>query len=421
MFGSSKSLMAPLLPVVVYTTLAALWHASSVAGEPQPWGIHVLWSDAGLRQSAPLERASPLTTQRRLDATAKTIQDLESRVGPYSPELTPTLVNAAREAEEYGSAEAALGLYRWALHSTRINNGLSSAEQLPLLERILELLREQGDPVEVGRQMDYFYRLLGRGAEPWTEQRLDASMRWLSVQGELLASVPWPGSEADVLFVVKHGNDMAGAVCDSVQWQDPWCKAISLEILKLYYLIDFRVDPLVVDNFGVSQDRYASPYQQNRDQSPGEYRLRNIESTLGSSARGLIDRALQLFPDDPTLLHAKADWLMFSGRQSQALQIYGELQREGAYDFSEAAPLPQIPTLGRDHRFSREWQSFSLSADVSTRGNLRNIVLSEVELPDGALLGFARRQLRAMRFRPALTDSGEAIEASVAWNIKVLR
>ena len=123
--------MAPLLPVVVYTTLAALWHASSVAGEPQPWGIHVLWSDAGLRQSAPLELASPLTTQRRLDATAKTIQDLESRVGPYSPELTPTLVNAAREAEEYGSAEAALGLYRWALHSTRINNGLSSAEQLP--------------------------------------------------------------------------------------------------------------------------------------------------------------------------------------------------------------------------------------------------------------------------------------------------
>ena len=82
--------------------------------------------------------------------------------------MTPTLVNAAREAEEYGSAEAALNLYRWALHSTRINSGLSTAEQLPLLERILELLRDQGDPDKVGRQIDYFYRLLGGGAEPWS-------------------------------------------------------------------------------------------------------------------------------------------------------------------------------------------------------------------------------------------------------------
>ena len=421
MFGSNKSLAAALLHTVFYITLGGGWHASSFAGDPQPWGVHVLWLDNAVAASVPTELTSPLMIQRRLNATAKTIQDLEARVGPYSPELTPTLVNAAREAEEYGSAEAALSLYRWALHSTRINSGLSTAEQLPLLERILELLRDQGDPDEVGRQIDYFYRLLGGGAEPWSEQGLQASIRWLSVQNELLASVLWPGSESDVLFVLKHGNDMAEAVCDSAQWQDLWCKAISLEVLKLYYLIDFRVDPLVVDSFGVSQDRYPSPYQQNRDQSPGEYRLRSIESTLGSSARGLIDRALQRSPDDPTLLHAKADWLMFTGRQAQALQIYRQLHDQGHYDFSTPGSLPEIPSLSRDHRFSREWQAFNVSADVSTRGSLRNIVLSEVGLRDATLLGFAKRQLRAMRFRPALTETGEAIEASIAWDIKVLR
>jgi len=112
---------------------------------------------------------------------------------------------------------------------------------------------------------------------------------------------------------------------------------------------------------------------------------------------------------------------MFTGRQAQALQIYRQLHDQGHYDFSTPGSLPEIPSLSRDHRFSREWQAFNLSADVSTRGSLRNIVLSEVGLRDATLLGFAKRQLRAMRFRPALTETGEAIEASIAWDIKVLR
>lgn len=421
MSGKPKSpnLSLPQVVLCVLTVLA--WHLPSSAGEPQPWGIYILWPDTEMPITVPSELPSPLTVQRRLETTADKIQGLEAVVGPYSPELTPTLVSAAREAEEYGSPETALELYRWALHSTRINSGLSTEKQLPLVERILELLREQGDPLEVGRQIDYFYRLLGRGAEPWSEQRLEASVRWLSVQSELLASSPWSGKESGVLFVVQHANDIAAAVCESAEWQNPWCKAISLEVLKLYYLIDFKIDPLVVDNFGVAQDRFPNPYQQNRDQAPGEYRLRNIESSLGSTARGLIDRALKLFPKDENLLHAKADWLMVQGRQAQALQIYQELQRRGNVDFSKPGVLPEMPMLNRDHRFSREWGILSLNAEVAPRGNLKNISLRSAEMADDALSGFARRQLRAMRFRPALTESGEATVASIAWRIKVLR
>ncbi|MBT6038450.1 MAG: hypothetical protein HOH17_04225 [Halieaceae bacterium] len=421
MSGTANSPKVSLTQAVLCLLLVWGWHLTCYAGEPQPWGIHILWPDTEILNPVPSELPSPLTIQRRLETTSENIQGLEAVVGPYSPELTPTLVSAAREAEEYGSPETALELYRWALHSTRINSGLSTEKQLPLVERILELLREQGDPVEVGRQINYFYRLLGRGAEPWTEQRLQASVRWLSVQSELLASSPWAGKESGVLFVVQHANDMATAVCESAEWQDPWCKAISLEVLKLYYLIDFNIDPLVVDNFGVAQDRFPSPYQQNRDQAPGEYRLRNIESSLGSTARGLIDRALKLFPQDENLLHAKADWLMVKGRHAQALQIYQELQREGHVDFSKPGVLPEMPTLNRDHRFSREWGILSLTAEVAPRGNLKNITLSSATMADDTLSGYARRQLRAMRFRPALSESGEAMGASVAWRIKVLR
>lgn len=419
-------LLRPLrLPAVFIFVLASLWYTPGFAGEPQPWGIHLLWPTAALTDRSLSAEPSPLTARRRLDATAEQIQKLEADLGPYSPELTAPLAAAAREAEEYGANDAALELYRWALHSTRINSGLGSADQLPLLEGILELLRDQGDPAEVGRQIDYFYRLLGRGAEPWSEQRLQASIRWLSVQSEILASSPWQGKESDVLFVVNHGKEMTDAVCESSQWQNSWCKLFSLEVLKLYYLIDFNVDPLVVDSFGVSRDRYANPYQQgvqqNREQSPGEYRLRNIESTLGSTARGLLDRALKLFPEDGLLLHAKADWLLLRGRHSQAVQIYQQLQRQGSFDFSKPGPLPEVPKLSRDHRFSREWAILNVAADVTQRGKLRNVIVSSPEPADDKLSGFAKRQLRNMRFRPALSKMGETIEAPFAWRVEVLR
>ena len=419
-------LRSPLpLPTVFFFALASLWHSLGFAGEPQPWGIHVLWPTEAVIDRSLSTEASPLTVRRRLDATAEQIQKLEAVVGPYSPELTAPLTAAAREAEEYGANDAALELYRWALHSTRINSGLGSADQLPLLEGILELLRDQGDPAEVGRQINYFYRLLGRGAEPWSEQRLQASIRWLSVQSEILASSPWQGKESDVLFVVNHGKEMTDAVCESSQWQKPWCKLFSLEVLKLYYLIDFNVDPLVVDSFGVSRDRYANPYQQgvqqNREQSPGEYRLRNVESTLGSTARGLIDRALKLLPEDALLLHAKADWLLLRGRHSQAMQIYQQLQLQGSVDFSKPGPLPEVPKLSRDHRFSREWAIRNVSAEVGQRGNLSNVVVIAPEPSEEKLTGFARRQLRSMRFRPALSEMGETVEAPVAWRVEVLR
>ena len=154
MSGTSNSPKVSLPQAVLCLLLVWGWDLTCYAGEPQPWGIHILWPDTEILNPVPPELPSPLTIQRRLETTSENIQGLEAVVGPYSPELTPTLVSAAREAEEYGSPETALELYRWALHSTRINSGLSTEKQLPLLERILELLREQGDPVEVGRQID---------------------------------------------------------------------------------------------------------------------------------------------------------------------------------------------------------------------------------------------------------------------------
>ena len=390
------------------------------AAEPQPWGVHLQWHTPS-PVTADSGDVSPLLIRRALEASAEQIQALEAQWGPYAPELTPALESAAREAEEYGETATALELYRWALHSTRINKGLSSVDQLPILERIIELMRDSGDREELANQIDYFYRLLGRGAKPWTDQRLAASVRWLSVHSELLASYSWGGRESDVLFVIDHGADLVSEVCEDPAWAGRWCKELTLSVLKLYYLLDYRIDPLVVDEFGVAQDRYNSPYQQSMDESPGEYRLRSRERSLGTKARGMLDRALELMPDDDELRVAKGDWLLNHGRRSRALSIYRELQVTGRVDFSTPQPTPTSPPLSRDTRLSDSVTTVDVTAVVTARGGLRDVQITQVSQDGKPAEGFARRQLRETRFRPALDAAGEPVDAAIAWRIDVLR
>ena len=396
-----------------------LLSTSCFALEHQPWGIY-LGQPAAISLADPTKTAAdPVAVRRQLDATRERIAELEALWGPYSPELTPALVTAAAEAVEYGVLDAALELYRWALHSTRINEGLASQEQLPLLRAMLEVLRQQGDAAQLAQRSDYFYRLLGRGGQPWDEQRLGASVAWLGVRAELLSDGAWRGREADALFVIEHGTDLADAVCEDVTWSETWCVPVTLQVIKLLYLLDYRVDPLVVDQFGVAQERFAAPYEDTLDQSPAERQLRSLERTSSSRGRGLLDRALAVAPDNLDLKVAKADWLWLNDRRQQALALYATLQQEAGVDFSTPEPLPSIPRIGRDTRLAKEWADLRITGRVSSRGRFEDVEVTGAEADDYS--GFVRRQLRAIRCRPSLDVNGEPREVAIDWTVRALR
>ena len=412
------SILAPARWVLLIAAGMVL-SASCFALEHQPWGIYLSQPTAVVLADQTSTAADPLAVRRQLDATRERIAELEALWGPYSPELTPVLVTAAAEAVEYGVLDAALELYRWALHSTRINEGLASQKQLPLLRAMLELQRQRGDAAQLGQRSDYFYRLLGRGGQPWDEQRLGASVAWLGVRAELLSDGPWRGREADAVFVIEHGTDLADAVCEDPDWSEAWCAPVALQVIKLLYLLDYRVDPLVVDQFGVAQERFAAPYEEGLDQSPAERQLRSLERTSRSRGRGLLDRALAVAPDNIDLRVAKADWLWLNDRRQQALALYAALQREAGVDFSAPQPLPSIPQIGRDPRLAKEWADLRISGRVSSRGRFEDIEVTGAEADDYS--GFVRRQLRAIRCRPSLDVSGEPREVAIDWTIRALR
>ena len=69
------------------------------------------------------------------------LEQMEISAGPYATGLTDPLLNLAHYHKARGDFDEALQSYRRALQLVRINDGLTSPRQLPILRAMLEIYR----------------------------------------------------------------------------------------------------------------------------------------------------------------------------------------------------------------------------------------------------------------------------------------
>ncbi len=107
------------------------------------------------------ELVSPDTTMYQFYIT-----DLESRFGAYAPGLSEQLTGLGVAYQEQGLYEEAVKVFKRAVHVSRINNGLYSAEQIPLLQRLISALMANGDYETADERQYYLYRVQRELYEP---------------------------------------------------------------------------------------------------------------------------------------------------------------------------------------------------------------------------------------------------------------
>jgi hypothetical protein len=366
----------------------------------------------------------------RLEKRTEEIASLERLGGPYSQDLTEPLLATASLAAEYGDGDRAIELYRWGLYTLRVNTGLNSPAQLPVIEQILALLKEQGDLEGFRERTDYLYRLVGRGAKPWTRERLAAADRWLKVRTELFLAGRFEGNERDLLFLIQHAETLRDEVCADSEWASDFCAVLTLRLISLLYLVDHHVKPLVVDQYGMSQrTSYANAMAYNNDlnQTPQDQRLLSIKQSVRSRGRRLLDEARDVSPENSSVIKALADWSWFHGRSAEALALYRELDEGQEKNTppsmaSRMRPRP-IPDGLFDPRdlslITGEVESYDLQATINARGLLRNVILTPVDPLRTSLQVKAQRRLKTIRFSPALNDAGEPTEAEYSMRLYV--
>jgi len=355
------------------------------------------------------------------------IQIQELSGGPYSDALAEPLSSLGRYYRDQGKYDEALDLYERAIHLVRVNDGLYSERQIPLVRELLDTYRLAGDMHALDKRYEYFFRLYGNGQPPYTELRLRASLEYLRWQREAFRLKLDSERKNRLVDMYQLNKRILESAEQSTAVGEDWYRQLVLsQIRNLYLLQSEIVLPEEAYTF-VPSRAVQSSQEQVLDFK--QRQLENIHRT--SSARGrsllqdLIVRTASTGGEaaDLASIHLElGDWHQWNASSRSANQEYARVVQilKDAGDtqlldqwLGSPAELPANGAFWQPDRIAKDGRRVVLIAeyDVSARGYVRNIQVSAAQPEDQVFTSRLRRKLLATRFRPRFaTGEAEAVE-----------
>jgi len=350
--------------------------------------------------------------REQADALRAELDTLEREYGAYSPRTVDPAGELAKLRSGLCDHPAALDALRQALHALRINDGLLSKAQLPLLRALAESYAAIGDYESAQRALRYGFRIHGMGRGELTPAALRDALAYFQRARDIFID---PRSPQDLGLFFEAFEDSramysaqveAGDAGSRPAWQVR--KAIALSHLRNLYIV-----------LGTDLDRYQSGGG-DAGRSGVEFMQRTQLLTL-SEGRKLLE-GLVGDPEAPpgeraALLLRLGNWLQWNGKWQGGCETLeaawsadeqGGTVRERLYDPAE---LPEDQELWISLR-AADLPTRGLvraSFDVSARGDIRYVDGEQVGDEGG---GAARvlRWLRDSHARPAVRD-GRCVDA----------
>lgn len=403
----------------------------------QPWAVAetpALYGQDYFRLGQSWEDGRPRTLpapRQEYDAVDESayleqVQRQELSGGPYSDGLAEPLSGLGHYYRDRGNYEKALGLFKRALHVVRVNDGLYSERQIPLVRDLLDTYRLAGEMQALDERYDYFFRLYGNGYPPYTELRLRASLEYLRWQREAFR-LELDGGRKNRLVDMYRLNDriLESAAQSTTIGQDGYRQLVLSQIRNLYLLQSEIVPPEVPYTL-----QPGGSFHSNQRQAM-DFSLQRLESLQRASAakgRTLLEELIARTGSDAEAadlagIHLElGDWHQWNGNHHSAQEEYSRviqiLQDAGDNQLLEQwlgspAELPANGAFWQPGRLANNGRRVVLLAeyDVSARGKARNIQVSAAKPENQAFTSRLRRKLSATRFRPRFaTGEAEAVE-----------
>lgn len=401
----------------------AVAFAIEVRGAPEPHGKHFLaLEEAALAAPASvaiLEVGTPAAPDADdIERLQKRLEDQRLADGPYAPDAAETLTDLARLLEAQGQTAEALERREEALHLIRVNEGLYSAGQGPVLRAMLDSLRAAGDFEGLDKRYTYFYRLYGAGRPPFDELRRAATIEYLDWQREALRRELDADPRERLLELHAIQAELLVTVAEDPASDWRWLRDLTRSQLATLYLVEDSVQPELQL---LRRSQVTRPRGDDlRDFDLVRERLENLQRTARAQGRALIEAALQRVPEDEVVARAGlrldlGDWHMWHGSTRSAREAYDtiwkKLEAAGRDDlleewFAEPQPLPRGEVFAPLDRVGGN--VLRVRIDVSAYGRVQ---VSSEGVPEAREREFSilRRFLRASRFRPAFR-AGEPVD-----------
>ncbi|MEM1111165.1 MAG: hypothetical protein AAGI11_04595 [Pseudomonadota bacterium] len=407
----------------VLAVLSVALIASANAQDHEPYGRDFWRSDAPAQAAveAAKPRTPPSAAERR--ALEERLREMELDGGPYADGLSEPLFDLGRALEGAGDPEDALPVYQRALHILRVNDGLYSPRQAPLVRAILDLYRTSGDLPALDDRYDYFFRLYGSGQAPYDDVRLRAALEYLRWQQEAYR-VGLPGDQVGRLVnAMELGERILEGVrvARNVDWS--WQRDLVLTQLRTLYLLHYEVAPVLRMQEQLGQLR-GSPIPALGTGQNSEFedqRAINLARSLEGKGRSLLSISLPAAraagADELARIHLElGDWLLWHDNRRSALAEYGKAEAQLREDkqaalleqwLGEPAEIPGNGAFGPIEAEEVAVIGFTADYRVDARGRVRDLEITPLAGVEPARANGLSRRLRGTLFRPVIAG-GEA-------------
>lgn len=373
-------------------------------------------------------------TQRKAGAASgeagykRLVTESELQGGPYADALAEPLADLARYRRGQGDLERAERLYLRALHVVRVNDGLYSKRQIPILRELLDTYRAAGDLTTLDQRYDYFFRLYGRGEPPYSDVRVRATLEYLRWQREAVRR-DLDGKDNRRLLDLYELNDQLLQTVAADHAADPaWYRQLCMSQLRNLYLIQARLEPKLQNTSAPPNvPIFASDWGEKDSKL---MRLENIQrGAVGNGVRLLEDllaRGSETAAEERARIHLElADWYQWNGSEQRAAEHYravvqqlGGAGQNGTLEewLGQPVELPDNGAFWQPADAEEGGRRVIVSAryDVTSRGRAKNIETRVEQEEDESVASSLRRQLARTRFRPRYSDGQAAAYAALA-------
>ena len=352
------------------------------------------------------------------------VTDIELDGGAWDGGLVEELASLGRLQQQQGNHIGAIQTLDRAIHVNRINSGLYTLEQIPVVEQLIQSHMALGDWEEADIYNNYLYHVQQK-AYGFDDPRLIPVLERLATWN-IQAFKIGHGSLLGIKLRQSQIMFNAAARMVDVHFGKADERFINYQrnIASSAYLVAQNPDLMAqIDKseYRTRQQVFAEQMNEQRQVQPSGFRTGEralLEVVMLYQEKGYDTYALA-----EAITHL-ADWYLIFGRRQSALKSYKLAwdMLQGLEDseeltqqlFGSVTPLPafgssiEVPDAfyrTEDGSQALRFDYADLTFDVTENGLARNVVSISEETEDNqAQLGKLRNSTRSMRFRPLVID-----------------
>ncbi len=354
------------------------------------------------------------------------IDRVEAEQGAYGSQLSEHLVGLGLNYQTQGEHDEAIEAFKRAMHVSRVNEGLYSLSQVPILERLIESHVARGQWSEANDRHHYLYWLHRRNfgtEDPRMLPVIDKLSAWhlnayaldmgAGLFNHLISAHKLFNLAVDIIDTNYGENDLR--LIDAL-------RGITV---SNYYLATYKGD---------NQPSFQLRTGGEPTSAEQKARLDQYITNSYNSGKRAISRMVNVYannPESPPWAEAKArvelgDWYLLFNKWQSALAIYQESHNalienrieQGQIDllFGQPVALPDLPLVDSSVvEEDEENQPYVLvSFDVTPYGRARNVSIIESKPEDNVRIrSRVRKALKVAKFRPRFENGAPALTRGV--------